>query len=163
LRWCAPPLAARIDIVDDGAVKRRVPSVVSAMTPFPYAIDATESVEAARAMMREHEIHHLPVLRDGVLDGIISAQDIDVTYDVLAKQTVAVQLTVGTICTRDPYVVEIDARLDDVAEEIARRRIDSALITKHGKLAGILTTTDVCYALVSLLRESPGRPGDDVA
>lgn len=133
------------------------------MTPFPYAIDVGDSVEAARAMMREHDIHHLPVLRDGKLDGVISAQDIDVTHDVLAKQTVAVQLTVDAIYTRDPYVVEVDARLDEVAEEIARRRIDSALITKHGKLAGILTNTDVCHALVALLRESTDGPGDDVA
>ncbi len=140
---------------------RRIPSVLTAMTPFPYAIDVGESVDVARAMMREHDIHHLPVLRDGKLDGVVSAQDITVIHEVLAKQGVAVQVTVDAICTRDPYVVEVDARLDEVAEEIARRRIGSALITKHGKLAGILTTRDVCNAFVALLREQGGGQDDD--
>jgi CBS domain-containing protein len=131
------------------------------MTPFPYAVDEGDSVERARAMMHEHDIHHLPVLKDGKLDGVVSARDIDLTRGVLDQQTVAVQLTVGAICTRDPYVVEVDARLDDVAEEIGRRRIGSALITKHGKLAGILTTRDVCTAFVAVLRGQTSHDDDD--
>lgn len=131
------------------------------MTPFPYAVDEGDSVERAREMMREHDIHHLPVMRDGKLDGVVSARDIDVTRGVLDQQTVAVQLTVGAICTREPYVVEVDARLDDVAEEIGRRRIGSALITKHGKLAGILTTRDVCNAFVAVLRGQTSHDDDD--
>lgn len=131
------------------------------MTPFPYAVDEDDSVEHAREMMREHDIHHLPVLKGGKLDGVVSARDIDVTLGVLDEQAVAVRLTVGSICTREPYVVEVDARLDEVAEEIGRRRIGSALITKHGKLAGILTTRDVCNAFVAALRGHPDDPNDD--
>ncbi|MBC8066865.1 MAG: CBS domain-containing protein [Deltaproteobacteria bacterium] len=142
-------------------MNRRIPSVLTVMTPFPYAVDEGDSVEDARAMMREHDIHHLPVLKDGKLDGVVSSRDIDVTLGVLDQQTVAVQLTVGAICTREPYVVEVDARLDEVAEEIGRRRIGSALITKHGKLAGILTIRDVCNAFVAELRGHPSDNDDD--
>jgi acetoin utilization protein AcuB len=144
-------------------VKHRLPNVLTAMTPFPYAVDVGDGVEVARSMMREHDIHHLPVLREGKLDGVVSGHDIEVTRGVLARQTVAVELTVEALYTREPYVVEVDARLDEVVEEIARRRIGSALVTKHGKLAGILTTRDVCNALVALLRESPDDSGDDAA
>lgn len=130
------------------------------MTPFPYSVGSDETVELARAMMEQHDIHHLPVLRDGALAGIVSARDISLCFDVLGAANTAMPMSVWSICTRDPYVVELDAPLEQVAEELANRHIGSALVTKHGKLAGILTVTDVCRALGTLLREI-GRVDDD--
>lgn len=144
-------------------MSRRIPLVLAAMTPFPFAIDAEQSVEAAQAMMNEHGIHHLPVLHHGKLAGIVSARDIALTFDVLDPQPVP--LAVWAICSRDPYVVEVDTRLDVVADRLADLHIGSALVTKHGKLSGIVTVTDLCRTLASLLRErfDAGDDGDDVA
>ncbi|MEW6270451.1 MAG: CBS domain-containing protein [Thermodesulfobacteriota bacterium] len=50
-----------------------------------------------------------------------------------------------------PYVVEDDEPLDVVAREMADRQIGSALVTRHGKLVGIITTTDVCRLLADVL------------
>ncbi|MBK6919404.1 MAG: CBS domain-containing protein [Deltaproteobacteria bacterium] len=144
---------------------RPIRSVLTAMTPFPYAVQADESVAVARAMMQEHGIHHLPVMRDGALVGIVSARDIGVATDVLGGRESAVPLLVWSVCTRDPFVVEVDARLDQVADRLADLHIGSALVTKHGKLAGIVTVTDLCRALGSLLRAHGERDDDpdDVA
>lgn len=135
------------------------------MTPFPYSVAANETVEVARAMMEEHDIHHLPVLRDGALAGVVSARDIALCFDVLGAANTTFPMLVWGICARDPYVVELDTPLDEVADEMANRRIGSALVTRHGKLAGILTVTDACRALAVLLREisRAADEGDDVA
>jgi acetoin utilization protein AcuB len=140
----------------------KLPTLLAVMTPFPHAVHAEDEVATARAMMDQHGIHHLPVLRDGRLAGIVSARDVSLAGDVLERSQGGVGMPVWAICTRDPYVVEIDTRLDVVAEEIANRHIGSALVVKHGKLAGIVTTTDLCRALAEVLRTRlPG--GDDVA
>jgi len=141
----------------------KLPTLVAVMTPFPHAVHAEDDVATARAMMEQHGIHHLPVLRDGRLAGIISARDIALTGDVLDRDRLGIGMPVWAICTREPYVVEIDTRLDAVAEEMANRHIGSALVVKHGKLAGIVTTTDLCRALAEVLREQLPGGGDDVA
>jgi CBS domain-containing protein len=38
-----------------------IPSIGSIMTPFPYVVQVDESVLAARALMVEHQVRHLPV------------------------------------------------------------------------------------------------------
>jgi acetoin utilization protein AcuB len=141
---------------------RKLPTLLAVMTPFPHAVAAEDDVTTARAMMEQHGIHHLPVLRDGRLAGIVSHRDVSLAGDVLERSANTVGMPVWAICTRDPYVVEIDTRLDLVADEIANRHIGSALVVKHGKLAGIITTTDLCRAFGQLLREQMPS-GDDVA
>jgi acetoin utilization protein AcuB len=136
------------------------PTVLSVMTPFPYAIEANATLDDARAMMNQHGIHHLPVLRDGALAGVLSDRDLALFTDVLAKERSGLAMLVWTVCAREPYVADIHTPLAEVAERMADLRIGSALITKNGKLAGILTVTDVCRGFASLLREL-GRVADD--
>lgn len=129
------------------------PTVLSVMTPFPYAIDAGATLDDARAMMDQHGIRHLPVLRDGVLAGVLSERDLALYTDVLAQERAGLAMPVWTICTREPYVADIHTQLAEVADRMAELRIGSAVITKNGKLAGIVTVTDVCRCFASLLRE----------
>lgn len=136
------------------------PTVLSVMTPFPYAIEASATLEDAKAMMDQHGIRHLPVLRDGVLAGVLSERDLALYTDVLAKERLGLAMPVWTVCARDPYVADIHTQLAEVAEQMADLRIGSAIITKNGKLAGIVTVTDVCRCFAGLLREL-GRVGDD--
>ena len=54
---------------------------------------------------------------------------------------------------RDPYVVDVGAPLDEVLLAMAERHIGSALVTRGGRLAGILTATDACRAFGETLRQ----------
>jgi predicted transcriptional regulator len=45
------------------------------MTASPYSVEAHESLSRARAMMHEHRVRHLPVMRKGKLAGILSERD----------------------------------------------------------------------------------------
>ena len=58
-------------------------------------------------------------------------------------------------------MVDIDAMIADVADDMANRQIGSAIVTKNDKLAGIITTVDICRAFAKLTRAS--TKSDDVA
>jgi len=138
---------------------KRAPSLASVMTPFPHAIDAAESVAAARAMMQEHDFHHLPVTREGELVSVISTADITLSSRF---ESIDTEVPVAKICASPPYIVDIHTRLSEVVTQMAERRSDSALVTRQGKLVGILTHTDVSRLLARALRTMSGdAPGDD--
>lgn len=140
---------------------QRPPRVKSVMTPFPYSVTWEAGVSEAVDMMEAHDIRHLPVTRDGQLFGVVSDADLRVSRAIgiehMGKDKEG-DLQVGLVCTRDPYVVDLETPLSHVADEFARLQIGSALVTREGRLCGILTTTDMCRYLSQLLRDMFAPP-----
>ena len=54
-------------------MKKPLPQLKTAMTPFPHAIDIEADIGAARAVLVEHDFHHLPVTEAGQLVGMLTA------------------------------------------------------------------------------------------
>ena len=131
------------------------PSLIGVMTPFPWSIEIEASAADARHMMLQHGIRHLPVTREGDLVGVISDRDLRIGDKLGAGATVE------ELYTPDPYVVEDTTALARVVRYMAQEQIGSALVTRSGKLVGILTTTDVCQLLADLL--GGGEDGHEVA
>lgn len=142
------------------ALVKRIPAVGVAMTPFPYFVGATASVLEARTMMDEHDFEHLPVVHDGSVIGLISGRDVRVAGE-LESRLVSSGVAVREVCQPDPYIVDFGDRLDNVVAQMAERGVDSALVLHQGKLAGIITATDVCRLLAEALRTAAGIPDDD--
>lgn len=126
--------------------------VATVMTPFPYSVDAREDLRVAHAVMKQHEIRHLPVMREGALEGIVSERELEVALEVIGERDPEITLPVWAVCTREPYTVDLDASIADVADAMANRQIGSVLVTRKGKLAGIITTVDICRAFAELVR-----------
>jgi acetoin utilization protein AcuB len=129
------------------------------MTPFPWSIEASRAVEEAWQMMADHGIRHLPVTAEGELIGIVSGRDLGLAMDARLGAPHAAGVTVGELCERDPFVVDLSTPVEFVARELAERRLGSALVVRQGKLVGIFTTTDACRLLADLL--GGRRPDDD--
>src|SRR5690606_14873480 len=108
---------------------------------------------------------HLPVTRDGRLAGVVSDRDIHIARSLMRTSSGRFDVPVWSVCTRDPYVVDIDTRIDEVADEMANRHIGAAIVVKKDKLAGIITTADICRAYAETLRLhlAPDSGDDDVA
>jgi len=138
---------------------RRIPRIKSVMTPFPYSIAPSASLEQAKAMMAEHDIRHLPVCDDHRVVGVLSQREMRVGLAGGAGKS----RTVLEVCTRDPLLVDLDRPLDSVTADMTAQRIGSAIVMRGDKLAGILTSTDVCRLLTELLRELDKHEDDDVA
>ncbi len=137
---------------------RRIPRIKTVMTPFPYSITPSATLDLAVTMMGQHDIRHLPVCESHNVLGILSERDAKLALAVRPGDTT---LTVSDVCTHEPFLVDLERRLDEVAAEMASRRIGSAIVMRGDKLAGILTTTDVCRLLATTLREAYGDEDDD--
>jgi CBS domain-containing protein len=142
----------------------RMPSVKVAMTPFPWSIDIDATLSSARAMMTEHEIHHLPVTEHGSLVGVISGREVALGTAIAQARDARHDPLVREACVLQAYAVEDTEALDGVLAVMARDRLGSALVTRRGKLVGVFTVTDACQLLADWLRaQFPATDGDDVA
>ena len=126
-----------------------VPTVSDYMTPGPYCAAPEEPLPKAHAIMREHGIRHLPVLKGAELVGILSERDVNLVQTLAHARPE--EITVEDAMTRDPYVVAPDVPLSKVARVMVQRRIGSAIVVDGGKVAGVFTVTDALQALVEAL------------
>jgi acetoin utilization protein AcuB len=143
---------------------KKMPSVGSVMTPFPFFADAAEPVAKIERLMRKHKIRHVPVQRDGEVIGIVSERDLHHWRSQAAPERDKTVLLAADAMVPNPYVVAFDTPLSEVASEMNRRRIGSALVVRQGKLAGILSVMDICRILANVLdAEFPVKNGNDAA
>lgn len=134
---------------DNGLVQILVRDV---MTPDPRLIDASADTLTADHIMGTEDIRHLLVMSDGELVGVLSKRELSPCRRVLAQAPGEVGPPVDALCVPDPLVVLPGDPLDRVTEEMALRRVGSAVVVENGKPIGIVTTTDVCIVLTKLLR-----------
>jgi acetoin utilization protein AcuB len=142
---------------------KKIPYVGSVMTPFPYFADTDDGVAEVERLMEEHHVRHIPVQQDGRVVGIVSERDLHHLIDRFLPKTEKARIRARDIML-EPYIVAFDTPLNTVAVEMAKRHIGSAIVLHHEKLAGILSTTDLCRILVEIFEsEFPAAPGDDTA
>lgn len=147
-----------------GMTRFRSPQILAFMTPFPYSIDVSAPLGEAHAFLRQRQIRHLPVTRDGQLAGILTDRDIKLALGPDLGSPPERELRVADVFQPETYVVDAAERLEDVAITMAERHVGSALVTRGGKLVGIFTTTDACRALARVLRgQHPSAGPDQVA
>jgi len=143
---------------------KKIPQVGSVMTPFPYSVDSDDEIAEVERLMDEHQIRHIPVQQDGRVVGIISERDIYRLLDRFLAQAQRAQVRARDIMIAEPYVVSFDTPLNEVALEMAKRRIGSVIVLHHEKLAGILSATDICRILAEIFEsEFSAATVDDVA
>lgn len=134
------------------------------MTPFPYSVDTDDTIAEVERLMNEHGIRHVPVQQDGRVVGIISQRDLYRVSERFLPKAKKLHIRARDIMIREPYIVAFDAALSEVALEMAKRHIGSAIVLHHEKLAGILSATDICRILAEILEsEFSAGSADDVA
>jgi acetoin utilization protein AcuB len=139
---------------------KSIPPIKALMTPFPHWIASNRPVREAVRLMAEHGISHLAIKDGSELVGVVTERDIQNARNL---SEAADKLSVGDVGQRNAYVVELSEPLDRVLLGMADQHIDSALVVKDGKLAGIFTLTDACRCFRDLLRSLFPSGGDDAA
>lgn len=141
-----------------------IPAIGSVMTPFPYVVQVDDSVLAARALMIEHDVRHLPVKDGSRLLGVLTDRDLKRALDPALGLPPKDELFVRDVYLADAYVVDVSEPLDEVLDHLSSEHIGSALVTKQGRLVGIFTLTDAARLFCSHLRLLfPSRSGNEVA
>lgn len=131
----------------------RIPLLKTEMTPFPWWVDIDEPLLAARELMRQHKVRHLPVKENGRLVSLVTDRDLKFALDPDLGLPPRESLRVRDVCVYTAFIVDIESRLEEVLETMAERKIGSALVTRDGKLVGIFTSPDACRVLARLIRE----------
>lgn len=121
------------------------------MTRHPLAIGAHEKLSLARAVMRREDIHHLVVLEDEKLVGIISDRDLHPIHP-LHDGTVADAMTAPVV------TVDRDTKLAEAVDVMQERECSSVIIVGDEGMEGIFTTSDALRALGDLLRITEDQP-----
>lgn len=143
---------------------KSIPTLATTMTPFPHSIDVNQPIADAMAMMEEHGFHHLPVTEENQLVGVLSERDIRFLDSPFSSASLNDELYVKDVYTSRAFVVDIHDSLEDVLQIMAEKHLGSTLVTKNGKLAGILTQIDVYRKFAELIHKLKARPdGNDAA
>lgn len=114
------------------------------MTIAPQTIGAEVSIAAARRMMADFGVRHLPVRADGRLVGVVSESDLDHTHKAAHRPVVEVM-------NPKPLVVTPFADAADVASAMAEGKSDAAIVVDNERVIGIFTSTDAARALATTL------------
>jgi CBS domain-containing protein len=124
------------------------PTVIQAMTPFPLTIESGASCIAARSMMVGHEIRHLPVVDDNdAIIGVVSMSDLELSKALTGDE----EQLVSTLCIRPAVRIDIEETLRAAVRKMSLGDSDAAVVERHGRLAGIITLTDISDVLLGLL------------
>jgi acetoin utilization protein AcuB len=135
------------------------------MTRKLVTLSPEASVAEALTLCRERRIRHIPILEEGRLVGIVSDRDLRDASPALgdAQRATALQeIRVGDVMTREVSTADPQDSIENVAQEMYELKIGSLPVVAEGpvvdeglavveeELLGIVTSSDVMRALVTL-------------
>ena len=135
------------------------PRLTDVMTPDPKTVHIGQPLSDAYTLLQDQPFRHLPVVDGDVPVGMISSTDIlKLVYDVegsddrMLRTMLDHQFTLEDAMTTDLVSVSTGDSLRAVADHMAGGTINSVLVVDdHGKLAGIVTSTDLIQQLQEML------------
>ena len=142
---------------------KHIPAIKTVMTAFPYSVDINAPIEEAQLFMRKHKIRHLPVTENQKLAGVLSDRDIKLYLGPDFDYPEESEVKVSDVYLDNPYIVDLNERLDKVLKKMAEKHIGSVLVTRNDKLAGVFTSTDACKGFAEYLDQQFGLSGGDEA
>lgn len=123
--------------------------VFEAMTKEVKTVPLTMSASDAYDLMRGEHIHHLVVLRGGRATGVVSARDV-----ASHRRERGNGVTVADVMTTDVATIGRNETLTRAANMMRGRTIGCLPVTDHGRVVGIVTTSD----LLSIIGKGGDRP-----
>ncbi len=127
--------------------RRTTPTVGDVMTITPRTIVGNQPITAARKVMKEYGIRHLPVVDEqNKLIGIVSERDIHVVVAASGQR-----LAIEQVMTPKPYTVAPNTLVNQVAKAMAAKKYGAAVILDKGRILGVFTTTDALSVLVDAI------------
>jgi CBS domain-containing protein len=134
--------------------------VEDVMTKKPFLVEEDESVGAVLSLFREHGISHAPVVRDGILVGIVSTQNIITSIfqprqsqtvgDIAGEKAPVLSIPAKGIMTKPVITVLPENILKDAVEKMQKFNISSLVVVTEGRPVGILTKRDLLEPLAEM-------------
>jgi CBS domain-containing protein len=120
-------------------------------------IGPDQNLAAARELMHDRKIHHLPVVDDGRLVGLVTLTNVLAATDSFLRDDEnrmhASEIIVKDIMVTDVATVDEHASLRQAALFIEKHRIGCLPVMSDGELKGIITDTDFVAVAINLLEQ----------
>ena len=130
------------------------------MTTEPTTVAPDTPASEARALLASETMHHLPVVDEGRLVGIVSTSDLLKLY-LLDDHRAGSLATVSQIMEDEPMVLHERATLREAAEVLSLGGFHALpIVDEAGRLVGILTSTDLIDHLLHQLPRGDGSIPD---
>ena len=124
------------------------------MTVAPHTFGRTRSLTAARQMMLDHHVRHLPVLDGGRIVGLLSERDLFLVESLPGVNPTDVRVEEAMV--ENVFTVEPDAPVGEVVQTMIERKLGSAVISEGDRVVGVFTTVDALQAFHELLEKPRG-------
>ncbi len=123
------------------------------MTAHPVTVAPNETLAVARDKMQAGHFRRLPVVQDEKLVGIVTDRDLrpHLGHEERTRVTAAM--------TEELITVTPATTLESAAQLMLKRQIGGLPVVEDGKLAGIITTSDILTAFLDVM----GASEEDVA
>jgi acetoin utilization protein AcuB len=129
------------------------------MSSSPVTVSEDASFEDALRLMKERKIRRLPVVtKDGRLVGIVVEKDLlyaspspATSLSVFEIHYLLARMRVRDVMTKRVITVGPDCPLEEAARIMVDHKIGSLPVMTDGKLAGIITETDIFKTFVEIL------------
>lgn len=129
------------------------------MTPVPVTIRPDSTHKRASELMREHNVHHLPVInKEGQLVGIVVEDDLiaaqpsaATTLSIYEIHSLLSKIQVQEIMSAPVFTTSAECPLEEAARLMMDQAIGCLPVMENDRVVGIITDTDIFQALVMLL------------
>jgi CBS domain-containing protein len=133
------------------------------MTREVVVVAPETTLPEAHRLMNDNEIRRLPVMKNGQLVGIVTRGDVrgaeasDATsLSIWELQYLIAKIKVKEIMTPDPITVSQDSTIGEASQVMLDYKISGLpVVDSDGKLAGIITESDIFRIVVQEWRKQP--------
>ncbi|MDP6356311.1 MAG: CBS domain-containing protein [Planctomycetota bacterium] len=117
--------------------------------------DVDETASKLSSRMSLNDIHHIPILDDGFLLGVVSTADIEmVTRCSKLVPNLAKLVRASDIMSTPPVTAKEDASVEEVINLMIENNVRSIVIARsEEELLGIVTHTDIMRLCADLLQD----------
>jgi acetoin utilization protein AcuB len=137
------------------------------MTPDPVTVDPGLSVSGAYRLMKERGIRRLPVVEGDRLVGIVTFGDLreavaspEANLNIFEMAFHMERFTVMQIMTHQVVTVAPDTPVEVACELMLKYKIGGLPVVADGRLAGILTESDIFRLVAQHWSKSEGVVGE---
>jgi acetoin utilization protein AcuB len=115
-------------------------------------------VHDALAMFKKEHIRRAPVIKDGKLLGIVTENDLRnaspspaTTLSVWEMNYLISKVTVKQVMSKKVKTIDVDTPIEEAARIMTDSSIGGMPVTRDGKIAGMITETDLFKVLLELM------------
>ena len=121
------------------------------MTKEVITLQLEDSLELAEKLFDRYKIRHIPVIKAGILKGMVSKTDLlrisflDSLSDAesIVDEAIYQMFSVDQIMIRNIQTIHLNASVKEVTELFITKEYHALPVVDEDKLVGIITTTDV--------------------